>query len=204
MNIKTENFLFTCQQSGNCCCDPKLIVTLTYRDIYRLYTVLSIDFNQLIQKITFYTLDSTPDSELLDKMVLKALQTSEGAVIPGLRKLENGTCVFYHRPNCTIYSDRPLACRNYPFAFIKNNSEIQVVWVKNALKSCKGIGIGSPTHYEVLIKQGKNYFKEIKIHNELINNLSIEASQGQPLTAREALWIIIIFAENNLKKSSKF
>jgi hypothetical protein len=86
---------FFCQQSGNCCCNPNIIVTLTYRDIFQLYMILDTSFEKLLQKISFYTLEESLINIVKKQMVLEPIQTSQGNVIPGLRKYEGGSCVFY-------------------------------------------------------------------------------------------------------------
>lgn len=201
--ILFEKMRFTCQQSGHCCCDPNIIVTLTYRDLLRLFTTLYCDFRLLLQKISFYTLDSTTSPILEKQMVLETILTSDGKVIPGLKKHSKKICVFYSRPNCSIYSSRPLACRNYPLAFVKENELIMSTWVKNSPKTCPGIGKGSPLSQKNIEQRGKRFFKEIEKHNQVVRELNVEASNNRPLTAREALWTLIIYGESEYQQRQK-
>jgi Fe-S-cluster containining protein len=186
---------FFCQQSGNCCCNPNIIVTLTYRDIFQLYMILDTSFEKLLQKISFYTLEESLINIVKKQMVLEPIQTSQGNVIPGLRKYEGGSCVFYSRPNCSIYSNRPLACRNYPFAFLSEGEKIKPVWAKNSLQSCPGIGKGLLISSDNIKSLGEKVHEEIQVQNQIVRNLNIEALEGRPLTAREALWILVIYGE---------
>ena len=184
-----------CQQSGHCCCDQNIIVTLTYSDIYRLYLALNKNFNRLIQKIIFYSLSTNSDKILQNQMVLNPIHSSDGLVIPGLRKFEGGRCIFYKQPNCMVYSKRPLACQNYPFAFVKHQNKIAFTWVKNSINTCIGIEKGFPISDDEIKRLGRKFFEEIYNHNKLVENLNLEASKDNPLSAREALWMMTFYAE---------
>ncbi len=194
---------FTCQQSGHCCCDPNIIVTLTFSDLFRLFNTLNNDFRLLLQKISFYTLNETHLPIMQKQMVLKPIQTSQGNVIPGIRKLEGEFCVFFHRPNCAIYTNRPLSCRTYPLAFVRENEQIICIWAKNAQKTCPGIGNGSPLSQTYIDQRGKLFFDEIKKHNHVVREVNMEASQGRPLTAREVLWVLVTYGESEHKQERK-
>ncbi|UCG90728.1 MAG: YkgJ family cysteine cluster protein [Candidatus Heimdallarchaeota archaeon] len=191
---------FTCQQSGHCCCDPDIIVTLTYRDLFRLFTVLYRDFRLFLQKISFYTLDSSSHPLIERHMVLEPILTSDGKIIPGLKKHLNKTCVFYSHPNCSIYSARPLSCRNYPLAFVKENKQIISVWAKNSQKTCPGIGKGSPQSLSSIEQRGEQTLEEIEKHNNVVKELNIEERNKRPLSAREALWTLVIYGEAQQKQ----
>lgn len=140
-------------------------------------------------------MDEATTSSIKKQLVLKPIQTIEGSVIPGLRKNEEGPCVFYHSPNCLIYSNRPLACKNYPIAFLGEVKQISAVWAKNSLQSCPGIGKGSKINPNELKRLGKHVLKEINTHNNVVKDFNIEATEGNPLNAREALWVLVIFGE---------
>ncbi|MHA1969941.1 MAG: YkgJ family cysteine cluster protein, partial [Candidatus Hodarchaeales archaeon] len=131
--ISLEEKRFKCQQSGHCCRDREIVVTLTYHDIFRLFSALNNNFQLLIQKITFFKMDKKVQKKVLKQLVLSPIQTSQGNVIPGLRKREDNSCIFYFPPNCSIYTNRPMACRNYPLAFVKKKNEISCVWGKKSL-----------------------------------------------------------------------
>ncbi len=186
---------FTCQQSGHCCSSREIVVTVTYRDLFRLYTALESNFQQLLNKISFFRLDKTIPLITRKQMVLTPIKTGQGNVIPGLRKREDNSCILYYPPNCGIYNSRPLACRNYPLAFIKKKKEITCVWVKNSLKSCPGIGKGPPLDFNTLKNNGIEHFKEIQTHNHIVADLNVESVHGKPLTARESLWVLLAYGE---------
>ncbi len=190
---------FACQQSGHCCTDSKIIVTLTFQDLYKLFSAVSGDFRILLQKIAFYTLDSSTTPLIQKQMVLEPIETSQGRVLPGLRKLGEKICVFYSYPNCAIYHNRPLACRNYPFTFLKDQERIFCAWVKNSPKTCPGIGKGFPQSLTDIENLGKQFFEEIQLHNNVVHELNAEAMDGRPLTAREALWVLVTYGERKQK-----
>ena len=187
--ISLEEKRFKCQQSGFCCRNREIVVTLTYHDIFRLYSALENNFDRLIQKLSFYKMNDSVQKELLKQLVLSPIQTSQANVIPGLRKREDSSCIFYFPPNCSIYADRPLACRNYPVAFVKEKKDISCVWVKKSLKSCPGIGKGAPIDPFNIRKLGNEYFENIKSHNYVIGEINKEVTKGKMLTARESIWI---------------
>lgn len=184
---------FECQQSGHCCSNSKIIVTLTYKDLFRLFLLLDKDFRKLLQKISFYTLIQ-PDHVLQEQMVLEPIQTSEGDIIPGLRKV-NDFCTFYAHPDCLIYPKRPMSCQSYPLAYIKEEQKIICTWVKNSQKTCPGIGKGAILSHRFIHDLGVKYLQEIETHNQVVNELNKEALNGRPLTARGALWVLITYGE---------
>lgn len=190
---------FKCQQSGHCCVDSKIIVTLTFKDIYELFTAVGCDFRLLLQKIAFYTLDSSTTPLIQKQMVLEPIETTQGKVLPGLRKLRGKSCVFYSHPNCAIYPNRPLACRNYPFTFLEENERVFCAWVKDSQKTCPGIGKGFPQSLKEIEILGKQFFEDIKTHNNVVHELNVEAKNGRPLTVREALWVLVTYGESKQK-----
>ena len=50
---------------------------------------------------------------------------------------KNGRCVFLSGKKCTIYENRPLICRFYPFTMFRDDE-----YVFEADQDCQGIGIG--------------------------------------------------------------
>ncbi|MHA1225610.1 MAG: YkgJ family cysteine cluster protein, partial [Candidatus Hodarchaeales archaeon] len=159
---------FECQQTGHCCCSPTLVVTLTFKDLYRLFLYFSKDFEQLLRHISFYRLRKKPNKQTLKKLVLKPLMTSDGTIIPSLKKYEGGVCTFYNHPICIIYNSRPLACRNYPFTFITEKKSILVTWARDAEKTCAGIGKGSFPRKTELENIARSTLELITEHNNII------------------------------------
>ena len=172
---------------------------MTFRDIFNLYKVLETSFAKILQKISFYTLDESSVNIIRKQMVLEPVLTSQGNIIPGLRKFERGSCVFYQRPNCVIYSNRPLSCQTYPLAFISQEDKILPVWVKNSPQTCPGIGKGSNLSSTYIKQLREQFFDAIEKHNQVVGELNIESSQGRPLSAREALWILLLYGEKEVE-----
>ena len=129
------------------------------------------------------------------KLVLPSIKTSDGEIIPGLRKINGQNCTFYAKPNCSIYNSRPRACRNYPIAFLEDQTENPFIWAKDSVNTCPGIGKGSSLEIQMIIEEGKKTLNEIKAHDELVYELNTEASKCNPLSAREVIWMFIVYAE---------
>lgn len=49
----------------------------------------------------------------------------------------NGSCIFLSGNSCTIYGNRPLICRFYPFTMFEENG-----YFFGIDKACKGVGLG--------------------------------------------------------------
>jgi len=103
---------------------------------------------------------------------------------PFLKRKSDGTCIFLERKDnvavCTIYEDRPLACRIYPFylrrwrdakksELFKEVSKESVVFKYRGRKFvvlvsnfCLGLGKGPPIEYGIQSALREKYFK----HNE--------------------------------------
>lgn len=103
-----ERFLkFRCTECGNCCREP--LVILTDADIWRIMA----HTGQLARDIvTFYSSDqiewpkSKPDWIQLDR----------GPRIMGLKQTRKGCIYLDHKTDrCTIYDQRPVTCRMFPF-----------------------------------------------------------------------------------------
>ena len=194
-SVEKSSFSFICQQTGHCCTDPNIIVTLTFSDIFKLFTEIKTDFDALIKIISFYKIRGSHTQVIQNRMVLSAVKTKEGMIIPGLRKLKNSNCLFYDKPNCKIYNNRPLACRSYPFAFDYSKTSVTWKWAKDAEKTCQGIGKGKLWSEAKLKKLGEVTLNHIREHNDLIKELNLEAKKGNPLSVKEVLWIFIAYAQ---------
>ena len=193
-NHSQKEIRFTCQQSGQCCCDPKIIVTLTFIDVYNLYQAVNKDFELLMRKLTFYRFEKQTKNKQRIKLVLPAVSTSDGEVIPSIKKINGLNCTFFTKPNCSIYNNRPIACQNYPFTF-QNNEEGKFSWAKDAKSTCPGIGRGPLVEDSVVDKLRKITYKTINLHANFIQELNTEADRGKPLSAREVIWMFIVYGE---------
>lgn len=90
-----ESDRFSCQGCGTCCC--KYIVPLTGVDIDRLQKIADIPFTKVSQ-----------------------FNDNTASVTISKRAWDNG-CVFYNpeTKRCSVHTNRPTACRLYPFAFVE-------------------------------------------------------------------------------------
>jgi Fe-S-cluster containining protein len=201
LKLPKENEIhFQCQQSGHCCCDPNIIVTLTFMDVYDLFLAVNKDFESLIRKLTFYKFTKGVNEDQRKKLVLPAISTSVGEIIPGIKKINGLNCVFYSKPNCSIYHNRPLACKNYPFTFLGKDNKRLFSWAKNAEKTCPGIGEGNIVETSYIERNGSITSEYLNMHTDFIQELNIEAVNSKTLSAREVIWIFIVYGEKIKKK----
>lgn len=100
----TKVIQFQCHQGIGCwnACCSNIDISLTPYDILRLKRRFEINSGAFLQKYTVpYELEEN------------------GIVGVKLRPVENGTaCQFMTAEGCSVYSDRPTACRYYPIALL--------------------------------------------------------------------------------------
>ncbi len=104
VELKTENdsFKFKCQQCGSCCKGSSLII-----NPYDLI-ILSKKFNMPLKDFKAkYTKQVIDKNNNIPKLLLK---TKQG-------------CIFLKENKCSIYNERPAACRFYPLGLYKQNNE---------------------------------------------------------------------------------
>lgn len=188
---------FACQRSGRCCSHPKIWITLTHEDLFRLLSITNTP-EDLQKIVSFLKIDSdmtkTDHEELLNKLVLPPVLSTEGEVIPVLRKKnENPECIFYDSSNhaCTIYDYRPLACRNFPLGFTEFAGKKAITWNELGKEFCPGINKGEELTKEQLkslIKETETIMKNFKT---IVEEINIEAINNNPLTPQEILYTLI-------------
>lgn len=115
-----------CRLCANCCKDSP---TRIRRILFTEYDLKRIQRLEL--KIDFYHISEHSIGPYFYEMVKK-----------------NGSCIFLTDNKCSIYNDRPLICRFYPFTLNKNTD-----YVFQADYECEGIG------FNKLIKE--RLFKEL-------------------------------------------
>ena len=100
MDLDTK-FKFRCHPGvpcfNECCADVNIF--LTPYDVIRLKNALGISSQEFLSKYTIAPFDKT----LKDPMILRAMQENE-----------KKSCHFVGDSGCTVYADRPWACRMYP------------------------------------------------------------------------------------------
>lgn len=95
------DFTFDCHPGVSCftfCC-KNVNLTLYPYDIIRLKTALGLDSEEFVRQHTFLAGEDNP---FFPTVKLK------------LRKNTDNTCPFLSHEGCTVYIDRPSACRTYP------------------------------------------------------------------------------------------
>ena len=115
-----EGLRFKCTKCSNCCRNDPGYVFLTKTDLKRLAERFACDDNEFIERY--------------------CRETSIGGFTRiSLHEKPNYDCIYWEDTGCTVYEDRPLQCRSYPFwAPILLSRE---TW-ENEAKSCPGIGRG--------------------------------------------------------------
>lgn len=94
-----SEFLFECHPGVECftvCC-KKVDMTLYPYDVIRLKNALNLDSEDFIRKHTYLVKGDNPFFPTIK------LKLSEGEV-----------CPFLNQDGCSVYNDRPSACRTYP------------------------------------------------------------------------------------------
>lgn len=99
--LEGNRFRFRCHKEISCfteCC-TKLDLMLTPYDVLRIKNRLKMDSEEFLDRYTDINFEEYPPFPIVK-----------------LRMLENGRCPFVTNDGCTIYNDRPSACRLYPIA----------------------------------------------------------------------------------------
>lgn len=201
---------FSCKNSGKCCSHPNIVVTLTHEDIFNLMQAC-VNFNELIKRVQFMVdpkAMNEPSSNSQDdrgvKTVIQNVKTTSGPGVFILRRVGLNTCTFYNTEShlCSIHDIKPRACKNFPFAFHKeqNSNSISVSWVHTAEGFCPGIGSGEDTKGDHFEKSGRETLNVIDTYNQILENINKEAEEKGALSAQETLMTIYLVTEKYNKK----
>ena len=128
MNIKYPNVRWTCKLCGNCCGDMpgrERKILLTEKDLKR------IKVSSLVTDNSFFKKNMLENGPYKYEMVKT-----------------NGNCIFLSSKRCSIYQNRPMICRFYPFTLIEDKG-----YIFDVDHSCQGIGKG--------ITIDEKYFKKL-------------------------------------------
>lgn len=129
--IYPKNLRFNCKTCGICCGDTKK----------KKRTILMLD--EEVAQINIRT--GKKISDFVTICINKKPYSFE------MKKKENGKCIFLSSENkCTIYSNRPLICRFYPFEL---NSKAKGTYEFLSTSECPGINQGKILE--------KKYFKDL-------------------------------------------
>ena len=199
-------YFFECKRCAKCCSSKNILVTLTHKDLQRLYEHFG-SIEKLLEYIAFYQPENEKHYHLLkEKMKVPAFKTLRGLAYIGLLKKPNSSeCFFLEGNSCLIYPIRPKACANYPLAFSVDKKGILKVGVAGSTKvlktSCKGIlkPASKRTYFKKDVeKSGIATIKELKRLDYLakIWNEMVDTGTVVP-TVRNLLLFILSQEEDN-------
>ncbi|MDD4649588.1 MAG: YkgJ family cysteine cluster protein [Desulfoplanes sp.] len=146
-----ESFTFRCHPQVRCfnACCSKLHLVLTPYDIYRLHVGLGISTNDVLKEFTDLVL---ADDTGMPCFRLRMLNTREGS------------CPFVRESGCSVYENRPGACRAYPLGRAaridtRGKHEERFFLVEEA--HCKGFAeLSSWTPAQWMLNQGLGLYNE--------------------------------------------
>ena len=127
---KDEEFRFRCHPGVECftdCC-RELELALTPYDVLRLRARLGISTGEFLER---YCLFEAGGEDVLPRVYLGMLDDGRGR------------CPFVTGDGCSVYEDRPAACRTYPVgrgAFRKPDGSCHDLYVLLSEPHCKGFG----------------------------------------------------------------
>jgi len=125
-----EKFAFACHTGVDCfthCC-RQLELSLTPYDMLRLKNALGLDSSEFLEK---YVITEQDDTDIFPRFYLTMVDDG------------NASCVFVTPKGCTVYTDRPGACRAYPLgraAMRKADNSIESFFVLLNEEHCNGFG----------------------------------------------------------------
>jgi len=141
--IGTGSFTFGCHSGVSCftfCC-KNVDLTLYPYDIIRLKNSLGIDSEEFIRNHTFLVKGDNP---FFPTVKLKLLQSTKKE------------CPFLSNDGCTVYNDRPSACRTYPLERgvigAEGTSNVEEIYFLTHHEYCKG-------HFEESVLDVKSWIR---------------------------------------------
>ncbi len=162
---RDEPFCFECHPGVSCfthCC-RELELALTPYDVLRLRRATKLHSREVIDR---YVIIEQTCNDVFPRLYLTMVDDG------------NASCVFVSKEGCTIYSNRPGACRAYPTgrgAIMNKQGEIEDVFVLLKEEHCKGFQEQkSQTPLEYVTDQGLDSYNrfndkvaEILQHDEV-------------------------------------
>ena len=172
---RKDTFQFACHAGlpcfNHCCADVTIV--LTPYDVHRMKTALRMSSNEFLAKYTFVPFNK---EQKIPVVILK------------MREDERKTCPFVSEKGCTIYENRPWACRMYPVGIAsptKGNAEGDEFFFVMKERPCDGLDEKKEWTVESWIEdQGVNeynemgeLFKEISLHRRLLTGMELNPGQ---------------------------
>jgi len=154
---KEHIFRFECNPGSPCytkCCRD-VTIALTPYDVVRIKKALNIDSDSFIEN---YTILLPKPKKLIPLVILKMQK-------------DDKKCPFVTPEGCSIYDDRPWACRMYPLD-INDDGTYRIIG-----KSNECLGLFSPKQYKIedwLVTQGVAAYDEMsKLVSQVILPLTV-------------------------------
>lgn len=140
---------FECTQCGACCTGPPGYVSFTEEEGRRIAARLGVSYESFLER---YTVDHDSVRSLAE-----------------VRTVHGYDCVFLDRSGaagkavCSLYGDRPLQCRTFPFW--PENLKSRGAW-ERAARECEGIGRGDFVPIEqIRIERDAQASRDAGIHH---------------------------------------
>ncbi len=176
-----EQFAFACHSKISCfteCC-RLLDLALTPYDILRLKNCLGLNSTDFLER---YVIIEQDDDEPLPRLYLTMIDDG------------NASCVFVTNTGCSVYEDRPGACRAYPMGrAVKRgeNNQMEQFFVLLHEDHCKGVEeilLQTPLQYST--DQGLDRYNEI--NDALVHIFQHDKlRQGMRLTQEQREFFIL-------------
>jgi Fe-S-cluster containining protein len=158
---RNDRFVFHCDKSIECftCCCRDVTIVLTPYDVLRMKQALHVGSSEFLEK---YTLSPFAKNQKIPAVILKM-------------DPETKRCPFVSDDGCSVYADRPWACRMYPLGMAEPDNPTPTDQAFHFLireELCKGHGSGQElTVSDWISRQGiEEYdawgapFKELMLH----------------------------------------
>ncbi len=173
---------------GSCCKDRRTIVTLTHRDLIRITEATKVDEKDLIKRIlVFYQVDE--EAERL--LAFPSIETYKGKAIIGLKKREDGSCIFLRNNLCTIYPSRPMTCRTFPFTFSIKNGCLKYGLATRAKEICPGVKANQEVDERRLAEIGWDAVTELEEYRRIAALWRLAVRKGVPPVPELLIKIIL-------------
>ncbi len=176
-----EKFSFECHKNVRCfthCC-RKLELALTPYDVLRMKNGLKISSAEFLEK---YVIVEHENNDIFPRLYLSMVDDG------------NESCVFVTPQGCSIYNDRPGACRAYPMgraAMRQEDESLNEHYVLLKEDHCKGFQESAQqTPQEYSNQQGLNIYNEMNDALAAITQHE-KIREGMQLTPQQISYYIL-------------
>lgn len=165
MKTQKENQLFTtveCARCAICCTEP--IVPVTDSDVKRICKVLNVPAQRFVRFYSIKEMEYDPDSDLWIKF-------PQGKRAMGLKKALSRCLFLDNHKNCSIYNDRPMTCRTFPYVIDLDEEDNPKEVKLNKIVSCSCKRRPKSSLSEVVenvreeLNEDDSYYDKIEIWN---------------------------------------